>query len=75
MSGRLIDGLGVGPGPGLLPLLARDVALGRLTAPLPDLRIAERTYYLLTPAGLVKTRLHYRFECWLLEEGAKSDSA
>ncbi|MEQ4511425.1 MAG: LysR substrate-binding domain-containing protein [Dickeya sp.] len=68
----LIDGLGVGPGP--LPLLARDVALGRLVAPLPDLRIAERTYYLLTPAGLAKTRLHHRFEQWLLEQADSKEA-
>ncbi|ACZ75745.1 LysR family transcriptional regulator [Dickeya zeae] len=68
----LIDGLGIGPGP--LPLLARDVALGRLVAPLPALRIAERTYYLLTPAGLAKTRLHHCFEQWLLEQAGNEEA-
>ncbi|ACS86914.1 LysR substrate-binding domain-containing protein [Musicola paradisiaca] len=66
----LIDGLGIAPAP--LPLLARDCELGRLTAPLASLRIAQRTYFLLTPAGVAKTRLHHRFEDWLLAQGRDS---
>lgn len=64
----LVDGLGIALGP--LPTLDHDLETGRLAQPFPDLRTPPQRYACLTPAGVVKTVAHRRFEDWLLERGA-----
>ncbi len=64
----VMDGLGVGIGP--LPVLAADVAGGRLLTPLPSIVVARRGYVALVPFDADKTASLAGFIEWLTTEGA-----
>jgi LysR family glycine cleavage system transcriptional activator len=62
-----VDGLGVVLAP--LPLIAEDLAAGRLVLPLPDLAVAARGYYVVVPERAAGDPVVETFQAWLLEEG------
>jgi DNA-binding transcriptional LysR family regulator len=64
----IVDGLGIGIGP--LPLLAGDLAAGRLVAPLPDIQVPRTGYVALVPFDADKTAPLKDFVDWLVAEGA-----
>ncbi|HZY54286.1 MAG TPA: LysR substrate-binding domain-containing protein, partial [Reyranella sp.] len=63
----IVDGLGIGIGP--LPLLAGDVAAGRLVTPLPDIQVPRTGYVALVPFDADKTAPLKDFVDWLVDEG------
>lgn len=58
-----VDGLGVALGP--LPLIADELASGRLVTPLPGPRIATRSYWWIAPRETANDVLVGRFCAWL----------
>lgn len=64
------DGLGVALGP--MPLLADELAAGRLVAPLPDLKIPTRAYHWIVPDRLINDPAVRSFCQWLEEEGRRA---
>ena len=62
------DGLGLGIGP--LPVLAGDLAAGRLLAPFPDIRVPRTGYVALVPFDSGRTPPLAAFLDWLVAEGA-----
>jgi LysR family glycine cleavage system transcriptional activator len=62
------DGLGVALGP--LPLIADDLASGRLVAPLKGPALPSRAYCWVVPASLASDPAVSAFCAWLEEEGA-----
>ncbi|WP_157220346.1 LysR substrate-binding domain-containing protein [Flavisphingomonas formosensis] len=61
------DGLGIGIGP--LPMLAIDIAAGRLMTPLPEIRVRRTGYVALVPDHAGKTSVLGSFVDWLASEG------
>ena len=61
------DGLGLGIGP--LPILANEIAAGRLLAPFPGITVPRTGYVVLTPLDADKTSSLRTFIDWLVEEG------
>ena len=61
------DGLGIGIGP--LPMLAIDVAAGRLMTPLPEIRVRRTGYVALVPDHAAKGSVLGAFLDWLAGEG------
>ncbi|WP_342629665.1 LysR substrate-binding domain-containing protein [Nguyenibacter vanlangensis] len=61
------DGLGLGMG--AFPLIAREVALGRLATPFPDIRVPRRGYVALVPFDADKSPALTGFVDWLVAEG------
>jgi LysR family transcriptional regulator, glycine cleavage system transcriptional activator len=64
----VIDGLGLGIGP--LPVLAADLAAGRLVASLPKITVPRLGYVALIPFDADKTPSLTAFIDWLIAEGA-----
>ena len=60
------DGLGIGIGP--LPLLAVDIANGRLMTPLPDIRVPRTGYVAIVPREASNGALGAAFMEWLMAE-------
>ncbi|ATF35112.1 transcriptional regulator GcvA [Burkholderia thailandensis] len=58
-----VDGLGVALGP--LPLIADELASGRLVTPLPGPRIATLSYWWIAPRETASNALVGRFCAWL----------
>jgi DNA-binding transcriptional LysR family regulator len=63
----VIDGLGVGVGP--FPVLAADVAAGRLVTPFPGILMPRTGYVLLIPFDADKTESLKALVEWLVAEG------
>lgn len=63
------DGLGLALGP--VPLIADDLAAGRLVAPLPNLRLASRAYHWVVPERLADDPAIRSLCQWLEEEGER----
>ena len=61
------DGLGIGIGP--LPMLATDVAAGRLLTPLSHLRVRRTGYVALVPRHADPAGFMMQFVNWLAAEG------
>ena len=61
------DGLGFGIGP--LPVLDRELRLGRLVAPLPTITVQRPGYFALVPFDVDKSASLETFVEWLREEG------
>lgn len=61
------DGLGIGIGP--LPILAADVAAGRLMTPLPDIRVPRNGYVAVVPRHASGATWAGTFVEWLAAEG------
>ncbi|TWA69308.1 DNA-binding transcriptional LysR family regulator [Azospirillum baldaniorum] len=64
------DGLGIGIGP--LPMLAIDVANGRLMTPLPEIRVPRTGYVALIPRQAAAGNLVAGFVDWLAGEARGS---
>lgn len=64
------DGLGLALGP--VPLIADDLAAGRLVAPLPHLRLASRAYHWVVPERLANDPAIRSLCQWLEEEGERA---
>jgi len=64
------DGLGLALGP--VPLIADDLAAGRLMAPLPDLRLPSRAYHWVVPERLAGDPAIRSLCQWLEEEGERA---
>jgi DNA-binding transcriptional LysR family regulator len=64
----IVDGLGIGIGP--LPLLAGDLAAGRIVTPLPDIQVPRSGYVALVPFDADKTAPLKGFVDWLVAEGS-----
>jgi LysR family glycine cleavage system transcriptional activator len=64
------DGLGLALGP--VPLIADDLAAGRLVAPLPNLRLASRAYHWVVPERLANDPAIRSLCQWLEEEGQRA---
>jgi LysR family glycine cleavage system transcriptional activator len=64
------DGLGIALGP--VPLIADDLAAGRLVAPLPNLRLASRPYHWVVPERLADDPAIRSLCQWLEEEGERA---
>lgn len=64
------DGLGLALGP--VPLIADDLAAGRLVAPLPNLRLASRAYHWVVPERLANDPAIRSLCQWLEEEGERA---
>jgi LysR family glycine cleavage system transcriptional activator len=67
----IVDGLGIGIGP--LPLLAGDLAAGRLVTPLPDIQVPRTGYVALVPFDADKTAPLKDFVDWLVAEGGAAE--
>jgi LysR family glycine cleavage system transcriptional activator len=63
------DGLGIGVGP--LPMLAIDIAAGRLVTPLPQIVVRRTGYVALTPTAADQTTPATRFVEWLAGQGMR----
>jgi LysR family transcriptional regulator, glycine cleavage system transcriptional activator len=63
----VVDGFGAGIG--ALPLIARDVALGRVVSPFPEIRVPRRGYVALVPHDVDKSPALNGFVAWLVYEG------
>jgi DNA-binding transcriptional LysR family regulator len=63
----IVDGVGIGVGP--LPLLATDIAAGRLVTPLPDIQVTRTGYVALVPFDADKTAPLKDFVDWMVAEG------
>jgi LysR family transcriptional regulator, glycine cleavage system transcriptional activator len=63
----IADGIGIGVGP--LPLLAADIALGRIITPLPDITVRRAGYVALVPFDADKTSPLRTFIDWLVATG------
>ncbi|HEY0331119.1 MAG TPA: LysR substrate-binding domain-containing protein [Rhodopseudomonas sp.] len=68
----VVDGLGIGIGP--LPVLQADVALGRIVAPFPAIRVARTGYVALIPFDANKTSALTSFIDWLVAEARSKGS-
>ena len=68
--GAAEDGLGVALGP--MPLLADDLAAGRLVSPLPDLLAPARSYHWVVPERLANDPTVRALSQWLEEEGRRT---
>jgi len=64
------DGLGLALGP--VPLIADDLASGRLVAPLPNLRLPSRAYHWVVPERLSADPAIRSLCQWLEEEGGRA---
>ena len=64
------DGMGFGIGP--LPVLERELQLGRLVAPLPAIRVERPGYHALIPFDVDKSPSLEAFVEWLVDEGKSS---
>jgi LysR family transcriptional regulator, glycine cleavage system transcriptional activator len=64
----VVDGIGIGVGP--LPMLAADVAAGRIVTPLPDIAVHRTGYVALVPFDADKTSPLKTFIDWLIATGA-----
>jgi DNA-binding transcriptional LysR family regulator len=62
------DGLGIGIGP--LPMLATDIASGRLMTPLPDIRVPRTGYVAVVPQTAKTEDLLSGFVAWLADQKA-----
>ncbi|MCB8878755.1 LysR family transcriptional regulator [Acidisoma cellulosilytica] len=62
-------GDGFGLGIGAFPLIEREVALGRLSTPFPDIRVPRRGYVALIPFDADKSPALTGFVEWLVAEG------
>jgi LysR family transcriptional regulator, glycine cleavage system transcriptional activator len=62
----VVDGFGIGVGP--LPVLQADIALGRLVAPFPTIRVPRTGYVALIPFDADKTPVLASFIDWLVAE-------
>ncbi|MDP6345160.1 MAG: transcriptional regulator GcvA [Alphaproteobacteria bacterium] len=71
--GAAIDGMGVALGRG--PLVADDLAAGRLVAPLPMSLPSEAAYYLVAPEVTAERPAIAAFRAWLLAEVAGASAA
>jgi LysR family transcriptional regulator, glycine cleavage system transcriptional activator len=67
----ILDGIGIGVGP--LPLLAADIALGRIITPLPDITVRRTGYVALVPFDADKTSPLRTFIDWLVATGDTSN--
>jgi LysR family transcriptional regulator, glycine cleavage system transcriptional activator len=65
-----VDGLGVALGP--LPMIADELAAGRLVTPLDGPRIATRSYWWIAPRELANEPLVSRFCAWLEAQAANT---
>ena len=63
-----LDGFGLAIGP--MPVLAQDVALGRLQLPLPEIRVPRRSYYVLRPLDSDPSPIRRSFIEWLRRSGS-----
>ncbi len=63
----IVDGIGIGVGP--LPMLAADVAAGRIITPLPALTVRRTGYVALVPFDADKTSPLRAFIDWLVVTG------
>jgi DNA-binding transcriptional LysR family regulator len=61
------DGLGIGIGP--LPMLAIDIARGKLATPLPHIRVKRTGYVAIVPSGAAKVASVSAFVNWLVRVG------
>jgi LysR family glycine cleavage system transcriptional activator len=68
--GAAEDGLGVALGP--MPLIADDLSVGRLVAPLPNLLVPARSYYWVVPERLANDPTIRALSQWLEEEGRRT---
>jgi LysR family glycine cleavage system transcriptional activator len=67
------DGLGIGIGP--LPMLAIDVASGRLATPLPGIRVRRTGYVAVMPDRPERVPILGLFIDWLAHEGRRATEA
>lgn len=67
------DGLGIGVGP--LPMLAIDLAAGRLTTPLPEIQVRRTGYVAVAPAYVGRMQIVSVFIDWLANEGRRANPA
>lgn len=65
-----LDGFGLAIGP--LPVLAQDVALGRLTTPFAHIRVARRSYFVLRALDADRSSAMRGFIDWLVSAGKRS---
>jgi DNA-binding transcriptional LysR family regulator len=63
----IVDGIGIGVGP--LPMLAADVAAGRIITPLPEITVRRTGYVALVPFDADKTSPLRTFIDWLVTNG------
>jgi DNA-binding transcriptional LysR family regulator len=68
----VIDGLGLGVGP--LPVLQSDIALGRIVAPFPAIRVPRTGTVALIPFDANKTSALASFINWLVMEAQSTAS-
>src|SRR5699024_2740673 len=62
----IIEGLGLGIGP--ISILSNEINNGILKVLFPNIQIAPKSYYALTPIGVQKTKTHLDFEQWLTQQ-------
>jgi DNA-binding transcriptional LysR family regulator len=62
-----MDGFGLAIGP--LPVLAQDVAIGRLQLPFPEIRVPRRSYFVLRPLDADPSPILRAFIDWLGRSG------
>jgi DNA-binding transcriptional LysR family regulator len=67
------DGLGIGIGP--LPMLAIDVAAGKLVTPLPEIQVRRTGYVAVVPYHAGRMPIIDVFIDWLADEGERASSA
>ena len=69
----VVDGFGLGVGP--LPVLAGDLAAGRLRTPFPTIIVPRTGYVALFPLDVDKSSVLTGFVDWLVAEGAAGQTA
>jgi DNA-binding transcriptional LysR family regulator len=67
----IVDGIGIGVGP--LPMLAADIAAGRIITPLPEITVRRMGYVALVPFDADKTSPLRTFIDWLVANGNTTD--
>ncbi len=67
------DGLGIGIGP--LPMLAIDIAAGKLTTPLPEIQVRRTGYVAVIPDHARRMPIAGVFIDWLADEGQRPSPA
>jgi DNA-binding transcriptional LysR family regulator len=67
----IVDGIGIGVGP--LPMLAADIAAGRIITPLPEITVRRMGYVALVPFDADKTSPLRIFIDWLVANGNTTD--
>ncbi|WBO22894.1 LysR substrate-binding domain-containing protein [Sphingomonas abietis] len=67
------DGLGIGIGP--LPMLAIDIAAGKLTTPLPEIQVRRTGYVAVVPDHAGRMPVIGVFIDWLADEGQRGSPA